>query len=82
MSSKTQFGLICLIICIIGVGLNIHINNETKRILRVQNIFIPMIATKSFFLGCIGGSRGDIELCKRLSNIHEDDISSIIKVSE
>lgn len=82
MNSKTQFYLIALIICIIGVGLNIHINNETKRILNVQNVFIPTIATKSFFLGCIGGSRGDIELCKRLSNIHEDDILSVIKVEE
>ncbi len=82
MRENTQFKLIVVLILLVGTGLFMYVKKEADHVTLVNNIYIPIMASKSFFMGCVSGSKGDIEFCKQMQEAYKYEILDITKMEE
>lgn len=78
----TQFKILCLLVIIFGGGIIIHIKRESNYINNFHEQILPIIATKSYFIGCVSGSKGDIEFCRTMRDSYKHEIQRIMELDE
>lgn len=81
LPSKFVLGLYALII-VIGLGLFAFIKHESDYIREFHGQILPIMATKSFFIGCIAGSKSDVQFCKAMQEAYKFEIQRIAELKE
>lgn len=78
----TQFKLLCALLIIIGGGIVIHIKRESDYISYFHSIILPTMAEKSFFIGCLTGSKQNVQFCRQMRESYKFEIQRIAELKE
>lgn len=81
LPSKIVLGLYALVI-LVGSGICLHIKHESDYISEFHAIILPTMAEKSFFIGCLTGSKQNVEFCKQMQEAYKFEIQSIAQLKE
>lgn len=79
---STQTKLICLLILTIGGLLSLQIKRETDYINHFHELILPIIAEKSFFIGCVSELKNNIELCRVNKEVYKNEIRKISNLKD